>query len=151
MTQPRHPFPLGLALHELSRLMRRTFEAKARQLGFTEGQWRVLWHLSRNEGLSQARLAELLEMQPISLVRVLDRLESAGLIERRPDPDDRRAVQLYPTEAAGPILGQLRALAQQMQETLAREVPAAELEQCIATLNRIRQVFEMPATKIGVG
>ncbi len=151
MSDKPHPFPLGLAMHELSRLMRRKFEAKARQFGFTEGQWRTLWNLDRNQGISQARLADLLEMQPISLVRVLDRLESSGLIERRPDPNDRRAVQLYPTQAAEGMLSQLRGLAEEMHARLIREIPAAEIDQCIATLNRIRQVFEAPTAKTNVG
>jgi DNA-binding MarR family transcriptional regulator len=151
MSDPNHPFPLGLALHELSRLFRRKFEAQARQLGFTEGQWRTLWTLSRKQGISQARLADFLEMQPISLVRVLDRLESAGLIERRPDPNDRRAVQLYPTAAADPILNQLRGYAEELQANLIREMSAGEIEQCVTTLDRVRQVLETQATKARAG
>src|SRR5437879_5610056 len=103
----QHPFPIGLAVGEMSRLLRREVEARTRQFGFTEGQCRTLWHLNRNQGTSQARLAELLEMQPISLVRVLDRLEGMSLIERRPDPRDRRAVRLYLTEAGDQMLDRL--------------------------------------------
>jgi MarR family transcriptional regulator for hemolysin len=108
MKKPEHhPFPVGFAVYELSRTMRRHFERRARSLGFTPEQWRALWHLERNEGITQAGLAEILEIQPISLTRTLDRMAASGLIERRPDPKDRRAVQLFLTQASEPILAML--------------------------------------------
>jgi len=88
------PKSITLEIYEVARAMRLLFDNRARALGFTQGQWSVLAHLSRNEGISQAGLAEIVEMQPISVARVLDRLEGNGLIERRPDPNDRRATQL---------------------------------------------------------
>jgi len=108
-------FPLGLELHEISRAVRREYAARARRLGLSEGQYRALWHLWCNQGISQARLAERLEIQPIALVRVLDRLEALGLIERRPDPKDRRAVQLYLLPSAVPLLEQLRQSGHEIQ------------------------------------
>lgn len=143
-----HPFPIGLAIHELSRLLRREYEARARQLGFTEGQWRTLWHLQRNQGFSQVRLAEILEMQPISLVRVLDRLESAGLIERRPDPRDRRAVQLYLTPAAGPVLESLRRIGEDLDAAMKRHISLADADQLLASLQRMRGAFDARADQL---
>src|SRR5579871_3091612 len=101
-------YSVTLEIFEVFRNLRREFDARARAHGFTEGQWRVLSHLGRNQGISQAGLAEMLEMQPISVARVLDRMAGNGLIERRPDPRDRRAVQLFLTPAAGPMLEILR-------------------------------------------
>ena len=80
---------VGFVLHDLGRLMRKRFEQRATPLGFTRSQWLVLLHLAKVEGIHQAGLAEILEMEPITLVRILDRLEARGLVERRP----RRAAQ----------------------------------------------------------
>jgi MarR family transcriptional regulator, transcriptional regulator for hemolysin len=75
---------LGFILHDAARLLRKRFEQKARGLGLTRSQWQVLAHLARHEGIHQGALAEILELEPITLVRILDRLQAAGLIERRP-------------------------------------------------------------------
>ena len=87
--------PIGFILHDVGRLMRKRFEQQAAHLGFTRSQWLVLLHLAKNEGIHQAGLAEILEVEPISLVRILDRLEARGLIERRQHPKDRRQWLLY--------------------------------------------------------
>jgi len=99
--------PVGLLLAEISRLLRRDFAQLAQHLGLTQAQWRVLVYLSRNEGRSQAALADILEIQPISLARLLDRMVSSGWIERRPCPTDRRAYQLYLTPASTPVMQQI--------------------------------------------
>ncbi len=113
-TPPDPPVPsLGLVLHDVSRLLRKRFEQRARaaSLPLTRAQWSVLAKLARNEGINQAALAQLLEIEPITLVRLLDRLQAAGFVERRPDPQDRRARTLYLTPAARPMLDQIWALA----------------------------------------
>lgn len=99
---------VGLLLADISRLVRRDFAQRAQHLGLTPGQWRVLVYLSRNEGFTQAALAEVLEMQPISLARLLDRMVAAGWIERRNCPTDRRAYQLYLTPGSEPVMQQIR-------------------------------------------
>src|SRR3546814_1218185 len=81
-----------------------------RTLGLTRSQWSVLAHLARNEGINQAALAETLEIEPITLVRLLDRLEAAEWVERQPDPNDRRARLLYLKDKVRPVLEQMRAL-----------------------------------------
>ncbi len=83
---------LGFAVTELSRLIRRGFDEHARAIGVTRAQWHTLFMLSRNEGINQGGLADLLEVEPITACRMIDRLEEAGLVERRPDP---------PTAASG--------------------------------------------------
>ena len=96
---------LGFLISDVSRLMRRRFDERARQLGATRAQWRTLTMLSRNEGLNQGALADLLEVEPITLCRMIDRLEESGLVERRRDPADRRAWQLFLTEKSQAVAG----------------------------------------------
>src|SRR5690348_13133430 len=88
MQDPERSF--GFLLYDAARLLRRDFDRRARRIGLTRAQWSVLANLVRNEGVNQAGLADIMEIQPITLVRLLDRLEEAGWIERRPDPTDRR-------------------------------------------------------------
>lgn len=90
---------LGFVLNDVARLMRKRFEQRARaaSLGLTRAQAAVLANLARQEGINQVSLAQILELEPITLARLLDRLQAASLIERRPDPKDRRAHLLYLT------------------------------------------------------
>ena len=95
-------------LSDAARLLRRRFDARARALGVSRAQWQVLFALSRQEGSNQTTLADHLEVETITLCRMVDRLAEAGLVERRADPADRRAWRLYLTDAARPLLDQLR-------------------------------------------
>jgi DNA-binding MarR family transcriptional regulator len=99
---------LAFLLSDAARLVRRRFDARARALGVSRAQWQVLFALSRQEGCNQTALADYLEVETISLCRMVDRLADAGLVERRADPADRRAWRLYLTDAARPLLEQLR-------------------------------------------
>lgn len=98
---------IGFLVGDCSRMMRRSFNERVTALGLTQAQWRALVHLSRNEGLNQVSLAELLEVQPITVARLIDKLVASGLVERRPDPDDRRAQRLYLSSTSTPLLDQL--------------------------------------------
>lgn len=102
---------VGLSVHDVARMIRRDFDRRAREEGLTRARWQVLWHLARHQGVHQAALAEILDVAPISLTRQLERLEQEGLVERRPDPSDRRRRRLYLTDAATPALERLRELA----------------------------------------
>src|ERR1700749_397765 len=97
---------LGFVLNDVARLMRKRFEQRARAaaLGLTRGQAAVLANLARQEGINQVSLSKTLDLEPIPRAGLLDRLQAAALIERRPDPKDRRAHLLYLTEAAYPLL-----------------------------------------------
>ena len=109
---------MGFLLHDVSRLMRKNFKRRGVEgMALTQTHLRVLAHLSRNEGLNQAALADILEIQPITLTRLIDRLEEDDLVERRRDPDDRRAQRLFLTEAAAPIMDQLWEMVADMHET----------------------------------
>jgi MarR family transcriptional regulator for hemolysin len=125
---------LGFLLHDVARLLRKRFDQRARGLGLSRAQWSVLAHLTRNEGIRQAALAEILEVEPITLARQLDKLEEAGLIERRPDPTDRRAWLPHLTERAHPILETMRALGAATREEALLGIAAADREQLIDTL-----------------
>ena len=107
---------IGFLLNDAARLMRKDFERRTRSLGLTRAQWQALFHLARNEGCNQATLADLLEVEPITLARTIDRLELSGLVERRADPNDRRARLLFLGERAHPLLEQLRALGAETRE-----------------------------------
>lgn len=100
---------LGFLLHDVARLLQKRFEQRARSLGLTRAQWQVLVYLAPNEGIHQGGLAELLDIEPITLVRILDKLEARGLIERRRHATDRRIWLLYLQDGAHPLLETLRA------------------------------------------
>ena len=101
---------LGFLLHEVARLLRKRFEQNARGSGLTRSQWQILSYLAQNEGINQKGLAELLEIEPITLGRIVDKLETQGLVERQPHPTDRRTWLLHLVEAARPKLEQIREL-----------------------------------------
>lgn len=126
---------IGFLLSDVTRLLRRRFDVRARTIGVTRPQWRVLTTLSRNEGVNQGRLAELVDVEPITLCRMVDRLAEAGLVERRPDPADRRAWRIYLTAAARPILDELRILADGLYAEMGLD--DAESEQLRALLSRV--------------
>jgi len=108
-------------------------------MGLTRPQWRVLSVLRRNEGINQGGLADLLEVEPITLCRMVDRLQDADLVERRPDPLDRRAWRLYLTGKARALLELLRPLAQSMFDDALDGLSETEQAQMMASLDRVRQ------------
>lgn len=123
---------------DIGRLFRKRFDTSARVVGVTGPQWRVLAALNYRPGITQAVLAGLLDVEAITVGRMIDRLQKAGLVERRPAPADRRAWLLFITPAAEELLGQLQHVAEGvMAEILANFAPA-EFEQLVALLNRLR-------------
>jgi MarR family transcriptional regulator, transcriptional regulator for hemolysin len=129
---------LGFLVHDVARLMRKRFEQHARDLGLTRSQWQALAYLSRNEGISQTGLADLLDVEPITLSRIVDRLVDTGFVDRSPHLTDRRVWCLQLTEAARPKLAQLRELGERTRcETLAG-VPEADRQKLIKTLLTLR-------------
>ncbi len=136
---------LGFLISDVSRLMRRRFDERARLVGATRAQWKTLVTLSRNEGINQGGLAELLEVEPITLCRMVDRLEESGMVERRRDPGDRRAWQIYLTDAAKPVLEELRGHADVMFETAFDGLDPADRTRLTAALERVRSnLTDMP-------
>ncbi|MEG3143797.1 MarR family transcriptional regulator [Sphingomonas sp. RT2P30] len=129
---------LAFLISDVSRLMRRRFDERARAIGVTRAQWRTLTTLSRHEGINQGGLAELLEVEPITLCRMIDRLAEAGLVERRPDPGDRRAWLIFLTDKARPLIAQLRARTDGMMELALSGVDDAERASVFEIIGRIR-------------
>jgi len=129
----------GFLMHDVSRLMRKSFDRRASAIGLTRSQWRVLAHLSRNEGVKQAGLAEILEIKPITLARLLDRLGANGWVERRPDPNDKRARRLFLTDKARPILVELREVALSVREEALSGFDAAEQDRLIDQLRAVKE------------
>jgi MarR family transcriptional regulator, transcriptional regulator for hemolysin len=117
---PQQPTTREIAVNlmDVARMLRTYADQRARQFGISRAQWVVLIRLDRSEGLKQSELAEILDLQPISLTRLLDRLAENGLIERRADPNDRRANRLYLTPAARPLIEQLGKLGLDMMDTV---------------------------------
>lgn len=123
---------------DVSRLIRRRFDARARAFGVSRAQWQVLIALSRNEGINQTGLADYLEVETITLCRMIDRLAEAGLVERRADPADRRAWRLHLTAAAHPLIVQLKALGEDVVAESVAGVDPSHLATTVAALNAIR-------------
>lgn len=99
---------IGFLLQDVARILRRNFNRNIHDLELTQAQWQVLVYVFHHPGIRQAQLAEMLEMQPISIARLIDRMEGSGWVRRTPDPADRRAVNLYLEDKAEPILKTLR-------------------------------------------
>ena len=134
---------------DVSRLARRSFDAHAREIGVTRPQWQVLVVLRRHEGVNQGGLAELLDVEPITVCRMVDRLQEADLVERRPDPADRRSWRLFLTAKAEALLAQLRPLGQRLEAEALDGVSASERTALVAMLERIRQTLAArPAAKV---
>jgi MarR family transcriptional regulator for hemolysin len=132
-------------ISDVGRLLRTYADQKARRFGQTRAQWAVLLRLERREGLKQSDLAEDLDIQPITLTRLVDRLCDNGLIERRPDPNDRRAKRLYLTPAARPLLdrieGQVEELAEKVLAGVDRAAVAVLLTQLGLARENLRQAI----------
>jgi MarR family transcriptional regulator for hemolysin len=125
---------IAFNISDVARLLRTHVDQRAREYGMTRAQWAALARVERSEGLKQTELAEILDLQPITLTRLVDRLCDSGLMERRADPDDRRAKRLYLTPAAQPVLDAMSGLGRDIMatvldglETTAREQFAAHL------------------------
>ena len=129
----------AFSLNDAARLLRTYADYKARQFGITRAQWAVLVRLDRFEGLKQSELAEMLDLQPITLTRLLDRLCDCGLIERRADPNDRRAKRLYLTATARPLLERLGDLGEEMLGTALVGIERDAVERMVAQLATMKE------------
>jgi MarR family transcriptional regulator for hemolysin len=125
-------------LVESSRLLRNHIDHRAKNRGTTRAQWIVLFRLREQEGLSQVDLADVLELQPISLVRLLDRLVEHGLLERRHDPKDRRANRLFLTARGRQLVDDLDSLRDAIATDVLQDVPADAIQTSVKTLRDIK-------------
>ena len=129
------PFEIGETAHAL----RKAFDRRAVGLGVTRAQWKVLFRLDRLPGLRQIELADMLDIEPITLSRIVDRLQESGLVERRPDPADRRAWRLHVTAQAQPLIAKLRAVADDMIADAFAGIDPKDIEITRQVLARARE------------
>ena len=130
---------LLFTLGEVQRLVRAYADKQAARYGITRAQWAVLAKVERSEGLKQSELAELMEMQPITLTRLVDRLCDNGWIERRGDDSDRRVNRLYLRKAARPLLGKLSGLRSELTATALEGINPAEAHRLLVQLETIKE------------
>ncbi|HKX91660.1 MAG TPA: MarR family transcriptional regulator [Sphingomicrobium sp.] len=129
------PFEIGETAHAL----RKAFDRLAVGLGVTRAQWKVLFKLTRKPGLRQVELADMLDLEPITLTRIIDRLEEAGLVERVRDPDDRRAWRLHVTEQAQPLVAKLRQVGAELVDQAFDDIDPSEIAIARRVLARVRE------------
>src|SRR5690349_15427227 len=127
-----------ILLHDVARMMRTRFDQFARTLGLTRAQAIILSRLSRQPGLSQNEMATICEVEPITVGRLIDRLEARGLVERRADPSDRRIRRLHLLPAAEPLLAEIDFYRNQLNDEFQRLLPAETPEAFIDALVQIK-------------
>ncbi|WP_024509473.1 MarR family transcriptional regulator [Bradyrhizobium sp. ARR65] len=126
-------------LGELYRLIRTYADKEARRFGITRAQWAVLAKVERSEGMKQTELAELLEMQPITLTRLIDKLCEQGWIERRSDATDRRVNRLYLRKAGRQLLGKMSGLRSELTVTALEGINPADAHRLLAQLEQVKE------------
>ena len=146
----QHPYErrFGFLLHDIARLMRKRFDARARTTGLTRAQWQVLAVLRVQEGVNQAALADALDLEPITVGRLIDRMEEAGWVERRPDPADRRMHRLHITDRARPMISQFETMADELLDEAFSGLSAEEREELLDLLVRIRGNLSERGTRL---
>jgi DNA-binding MarR family transcriptional regulator len=125
-------------LGDVGRLVRTHADRRAREGGMTRAQWVILGRLERQDGLTQKELAAVLEVEPITVGRLVDRLQARGLVERRADPRDRRVWRLHLTQAAGPVLRELAAYRAALHEEITAGLAPQEVERVVEALLRMK-------------
>lgn len=142
---------LGFLIHDSARLIRKRFEREASDFGLSAAQWRALFRIMRSDGrLAQARLAELLEIEPISVSRLLDRMEEGGWIERHFDPTDRRVRNVMPTDKARDVFGRVRVIALGVYEDALSGLDEPGRQALITGLETIAANLAEPETDLGL-
>jgi MarR family transcriptional regulator for hemolysin len=141
---------IAFNINDVARLLRTYADQKAANFGMTRAKWAVLARLDRFEGLKQNELAEMLDLQPISLTRLLDGLSENGLIERRSHPTDRRAKQLFLTPTARPLLDRLSELGEDLMTTALAGLDQSETSALLASLTTIKENLRQAVQKKSV-
>jgi MarR family transcriptional regulator for hemolysin len=129
------PFEIGETAHAL----RKAFDRMAVGLGVTRAQWKVLFRLTRQPGMRQVELADMLDIEPITLCRIVDRLQESGLVERTHDPADRRAWRLHVTDKAGPLIEKLKAVGAELVEEAFAGIDPKDIETTRQVLAQARE------------
>lgn len=135
---PERMRELGFLISDVGRNLRTVIDQRARRIGMTRAQWALLYHIERTKGARQVDLASLMELEPMTVARLIDRLEKAGVVERRADPADRRANRIYLTKKAGPVLERLRRIGDELMAEVLAPFEPAEREQMHALLSILK-------------
>jgi DNA-binding MarR family transcriptional regulator len=128
----------GFLVHDVARLLRTTFDRRVKDMGLTRSQWWVLNHLYRDDGMTQAQLADLLEVERPTLGRLLDRLENNGWVRREACGTDRRAKRVFLTEAMGPSMREMRSIAAAVRADALCGLDPEEQEEFVDTLLAVK-------------
>lgn len=139
----------GSLVLDVGRLIRADFRRRARHLGLTQAQWSALAQLHRAPGLTQTELAERLEVHPVTVTQLLDRMERAGLVRRAPHEEDRRATRVYLSESSEPMIAELTRLGQQTREQALSDLGAPERRQLEGLLLRVKANLGMTGGMTG--
>ena len=140
-----------ILLNDVARLCRTRFDQRARARGMTRAQWIILSWLNRQPGLSQNEMASILEVEPISVGRLIDRLEARGLVERRPDPGDRRVNRLHLLSAAKPFLEEITVQRESLSADILLGIDATARSLLVDALQRMKSNLTeaQPAKAVG--
>lgn len=128
----------GTALVDVTRLLRREFDRRAAHLGLTRVQWRVLKRVGQDEGMNQAELAEKLELDPIAIGRVIDRLEKSGFVERRRDANDRRCWRLHLAPGSAMVMDGVERISRELRQAVLGQVPPEALATTLQVLDSVK-------------
>jgi DNA-binding MarR family transcriptional regulator len=131
----------GYTLADTTRLLRRVFDRRAAHLGLTRAQWRALKWIDRNPGMSQAQLAEDLDLEAIAVGRVIDRLQLGGFVERRADPNDRRRWRLYPAGNAPAVMIEITRIADRLHDELLAGIDPVEFATTMRVLAKVKETL----------
>lgn len=138
-SRPPDSTDFGFLIYDVGRLMRSQFMEQLLSFGLTEAHWRAIGHLSRMEGCRQADLAQALQIRPITLARVIDKLEASGLVCRHQNSGDRRAVSLYLTEKSRPLLDTIDTIRERLQKKALQGINPGETEKLMAMLVNVQK------------
>lgn len=140
---------IAFVINDVARLYRRRFDERTRSLGITGPQMRALVQIMRFPGINQGALADRLDVEPITTCRMVDRLEQADLVERRRDPQDRRAWRLFLTKTAEPIAEELQTIGQGLLNESLDGIDMGAHDTVMATLKQIRDNLNRAAGEPG--
>lgn len=133
-------------MHDTSRLIRTYIDTRSRAIGTTRAQWALMAHLARRPGMTQSELSDVLEIQPISLTRLVDRMADQGLVKREPHPTDRRANCVFITENGLLAMEAFSPLAQEITEELFEGISAEDVVIFQSVIDRMRANLKMRST-----
>jgi MarR family transcriptional regulator for hemolysin len=132
-------FEFGFLLSDVARLLKTYSNRRAEEFGMTRAQWAVLARLERNEGMIQSELATTLDIEPITVARIIDKLAEQKLVERHPDPKDRRAWRLYLTASARPVLERLHAVGEEIMASALAGLDDAMVSDLVAKMSLVKE------------